>query len=163
MSEGVRAAVRGALAGAAATVAMSAVMALAQKAGLLGRMPPKKITEAALGALGLHPPEPAVDAAAVATHLGFGATMGALYGWARRHVPRVLPPALEGATFGTAVWAASYMGWVPALGIMPTPAHDRRGRPTSMVLAHWVYGAALGGANQWLQRADVPASSPSSA
>ena len=42
------------------------------------------------------------------------------------------------------VWIASYVGWVPAAGLMPRPSRDRPGRPTSMVLAHWIFGGTLG-------------------
>lgn len=149
MRADIQAIARGAVAGTAATVVMSAAMGLAQRAGLLGEMPPKKITAAALHALGLRPPEPALDAAAAAGHLAFGAAAGALYGLARRRVPGP-PPALAGAVFATAVWAASYAGWVPALGIMAPPRRDRPGRPASMLASHWVYGAALGALDAWL-------------
>jgi hypothetical protein len=42
------------------------------------------------------------------------------------------------------VWLGSYAGWIPALDLLPPPDRDRRGRPPSMIVAHWVYGAALG-------------------
>ena len=134
---------------------MSAVMLGAQKAGLLGRMPPRKITDALLGVLGIRgqTPEPARRALAVVNHLAFGSACGALFGLAHE-VWRVRAPStsgvrghraplLAGLAFGTAIWAVSYAGWVPALGIMPAPQHDRPGRPTSMVLAHLVYGGVL--------------------
>lgn len=149
MHSAMRAIVRGALAGTAATATMSIAMGLAQRAGLLGRMPPKKITAAALRALGVRPPEPALDAATVAAHVGFGASVGALYACGRQRLPGP-SPALAGAVFGTVVWAVSYQGWVPALGIMPMPRHDRPGRPTSMLVAHWIYGATLGAVDAWL-------------
>jgi len=37
----------------------------------------------------------------------------------------------------------NYAGWIPKVGIMPPPSRDRMGRPTSMILAHVVYGATL--------------------
>ena len=154
MQGDMRAIIRGAVAGATATAAMSVAMALAQKAGLLGRMPPKRITTAALHAIGLHPSEPALAAATVAAHFGFGASVGALFGWARHRLPGP-PPVLAGAAFGTAVWAASYQGWVPSLGIMPPPRRDRPGRPTSMLVAHWVYGATLGAVTALLAARDA--------
>jgi hypothetical protein len=86
-------------------------------------------------------------------HFAFGGACGALFGLAHE-VWRVRAPStsgvrghrtplLAGLAFGTAVWAVSYAGWVPAFGIMPAPQDDRPGRPTSMVVAHWVFGGVL--------------------
>ena len=150
-----RGAARGAGAGVVATVAMSVVMLGAQKAGLLGKLPPKKITEGLLGVIGIRQktPERAKNVLATLNHFAFGGACGALFGlgheiWRTR--PRGAAsardrraPIAAGLVFGSAVWAVSYAGWVPALGIMPTPPNDRPGRPTSMVIAHWVFGAAL--------------------
>jgi hypothetical protein len=134
----------GVLAGAAATGAMSLVMAASQRAGLMGRMPPKKITEAALEGVGAEAvPEPAVNVLSTVAHVGFGSGSGALFALTRRQLRSRFPLA-DGLLFGTAVWLTSYAGWVPALGIMQPPTRDRPGRPTSMLLAHWVYGAVLG-------------------
>ncbi len=147
--------VRGAVGGLAATVLMSAVMLGAQRAGLMGRLPPKKITDGLLGMIGMRnkTPEPAKKVLATINHFAFGGSCGALFGLAhevwRTRARRVSgvrghrAPVTAGLAFGTAVWAVSYAGWVPALGIMPMPQDDRPGRPTSMVIAHWVFGAAL--------------------
>ncbi|MCU1692974.1 MAG: hypothetical protein JWM64_2065, partial [Frankiales bacterium] len=70
--------------------------------------------------------------------LGFGAALGA--------VAAVLPgrgPA-QGVAVALAAYAASYQGWVPALGILPPATDDEPGRPAVMVAAHVVYGAVLG-------------------
>lgn len=146
---------RGFAGGIVATAAMSAFMLGAQKVGLLGQMPPQKISDRFLGALGLRAttPEPARRALAVANHFVFGGVCGALFGLVhevrRMRVGRTSgvtshrAPLLAGIAFGTAIWTVSYMGWVPALRIMPAPESDRPGRPTSMVLAHWVFGAVL--------------------
>lgn len=135
--------VRGAIAGTVATLAHTAVMAFAARRGTLGEPPPKKITRGALRAVAPEAArhEPALNGATVLMHVGFGAAMGALYAsLAPRRAQGSVP---LGLAFGTAVWAVSYMGWVPALGLMPTPQHDRRGRPTAMIGAHLAFGAAL--------------------
>lgn len=141
--------------GSLATLPMSAFMLLAQRMGSMGKQPPERITEAAMDAAGAdHVPEPLEKAASALLHFAFGGVAGAAFSaWARRparwtrHLLRRRRPtraALEGAAFGSMVWAASYMGWVPALGIMPPAHRDRPGRPSSMIVAHWIYGAALG-------------------
>jgi NAD(P)-dependent dehydrogenase (short-subunit alcohol dehydrogenase family) len=49
----------------------------------------------------------------------------------------------SGLLYGLGVWAVNYAGILPALGLMPPARHDRLGRPTSMLAAHLVFGAAL--------------------
>lgn len=144
MRDGVRGAVAGAASGAIATVWMSGFMLAAQRLGWLGQMPPKKIADAGLDAAGAEEaPEPARRATAALLHLGFGAGMGALFG-AFHQRTRLPHPLAQATVYGLGIWLASYCGWVPALGIMPPPQRDRPGRPTAMVLAHVVYGVALG-------------------
>lgn len=133
---------KGAGAGAVATVAMSAVMLAAQKAGLMGRQPPKRIT-AALTAGTPSADGPALDALSVVSHLGFGAACGAVFAAAYARSPEPRPHPGAGIAFGLGVWAVSYAGWLPALGILPPPGRDRPGRQATMVSAHIVYGAAL--------------------
>ncbi len=135
----------GGLAGGVATVPMSLVMVAAEKVGLMGHHPPDLIMEAALDAGGLsRHKEKTRDALAVTLHLVFGIGAGALFGVLERRLRAPLGPVLHGVIFGSLVWTLSYLGWVPALGIMPSAEHDRVGRPVTMVLAHWVYGAILG-------------------
>jgi hypothetical protein len=140
-------AARGFAGGLVATLAMSAVMLGAQKTGLLGHMPPRKITDGLLRAVGIHhkTPEPAKRALAALDHFAFGGASGALFGLGhdvlRARGRRV--PIAAGLAYGTALWAMSYAGWVPVLDIMPAPHEDRPGRPTVMVLAHWVFGGVL--------------------
>lgn len=134
----------GAAAGSVATVAMSGVMAAARAAGVLGEAPPRILAHRAASAAGGRPDSRgARDLLAVLAHLGFGAIGGAAYALVRRRIPSG-PGPLAGAVWGLLVWAVSYRGWIPALGLLPPPSRDRRGRPTAMVVAHVVYGAALG-------------------
>lgn len=135
---------RGAVAGLIATATMSAVMALARRAGLVGKHPPEEITERTLDAAGARPEEPTKDALATAAHLAFGMGAGGLYGLLP--VPRRRSGGiLVGTGYGLAVWAVSYAGWLPAFGLMPSPARDRSDRQATMVASHLVYGATLGG------------------
>jgi len=135
----------GAIGGGLATVPMSLVMVGAEKVGLMGRHPPDLIMEAALDAGGLSKQkETTRDALAVTLHVVFGIGAGALFGVLQRRLHLPLGPVAQGVIFGSLIWALSYLGWVPALGIMPSAERDRVGRPVTMVLAHWVYGATLG-------------------
>jgi hypothetical protein len=143
---------RGSAAGTLATVAMSAAMLGFQRLGRLGhRQPPRLITDRLLSLAGVRwrTPQPVRRAAATALHFGFGAACGGLFGLARAALSsRVSAPhprvrLLAGLGFGTVIWATSYAGWVPAIGAMRWPSADRPYRPTSLVIAHWIYGAAL--------------------
>lgn len=133
----------GAASGALATLPMTAVMLAAQRLGMVGpRLPPTRIAAAGLDALGADgAPRGLRRAAGALLHVAFGAAMGAVYAWGSGRLRRRGP--LAGAAFATALWAGSYAGWIPALGILPPPDRDRPGRPASMIVAHWVYGAAL--------------------
>lgn len=133
--------VAGAVAGVAATAAMSTEMALAKKVGLLGEAPPHKLTQRLLTLVGARPrSDTAKKLATTAMHLGYGAAAGALFAL----LPRRGQNVVGGSAYGIGIWATSYVGWIPKLGLMRSPSRDRTGRPTAMVLAHVVYGAVLG-------------------
>lgn len=135
---------QGASAGALATLPMTAVMIGAQKLGLLGTAPPAKITDDLLDAANVDASRTGRSLWTSIAHFGFGAGVGALFSMLRPGRPTLARAALEGCGFATLVWAASYAGWVPALGILPPPQRDRPGRPSSMIAAHLVFGSVLG-------------------
>jgi hypothetical protein len=137
---------RGSLAGIAATLPMSGFMLAAQRAGWLFQQAPEQVTAESIEEVsGNRPRGSSLDALTVAAHLAFGLVAGALYALTvgKWHVPKV-PAGLRGAAFGTAVWASSYWGVLPSLGIMPPPHRDERSRPMVMLVAHWIYGGLLG-------------------
>ncbi len=140
----VRTVARGAGAGAVATLVMSAVMLAAGKLGFHGKQPPEAIVEAALDTADIDRSERTEYVLASLAHLGFGSSMGGLFALLRRIARTPGPEVLHGAGFGLGVWAVSYQGWIPALDILPPPSHDTSERPPTMIVAHLVYGAALG-------------------
>jgi hypothetical protein len=46
--------------------------------------------------------------------------------------------------YGLAVWAGSYLGWLPAAGVLPPATEEPAGKNAVMILAHVACGAALG-------------------
>lgn len=79
-------------------------------------------------------------AVAVMCHYGYGAAAGALYG--ALSPPGVSTP-VHGVAFGLALWATSYLGWLPAVGILrPATQHPPR-RTALMIASHVVWGLAL--------------------
>lgn len=133
---------RGAAGGLAGTLAHSVVMLGARELGLGGKLAPRAITDEVLDSLGVDPDEDTRVALAVANHIGFGVTTGALFGLA---APRSrVRSMLAGAGYGLAVWFASYEGWVPWLGALPRAHRDRPDRQVLMIAAHVAFGVALG-------------------
>jgi hypothetical protein len=140
----------GGLAGLAATAPMTLAMKLMHEQ--LPReerypLPPRAVTEGMAEKAGVnqHLDEEERRAATWASHFAYGAACGALYGalTGERADER---PLLAGVGFGVAVWAASYLGWLPAAGILsPATEHPAR-RNALMIAAHVVWGATAGAA-----------------
>ena len=139
---------RGALAGTAATVAMSAVMLAGKRLTGRFRQPPEAIVRRVGDLVGAEPHSRAAGLLASAAHLGFGASVGA----ALPLLPLRGPAPVRGLALSLAVYALSYQAWVPALGALPRADEDRRDRQGTLLLAHVVYGLALGAALDRLSR-----------
>jgi hypothetical protein len=130
----------GAVAGAAGTGVMTAWMWAASRAGLMPEQPPRRIVRALLFPGSANSRKPGEGPLGHLAHLGFGASMGAVFGLSNSHRR---PPVAVGITYALGVWAVSYEGWVSAAGILP-PAHaDWPKRDMAMVVAHILYGATL--------------------
>jgi hypothetical protein len=138
----VRHAATGGLAGAVATAAMTGWMLAGQLTGTHGEQPPKRLVRRLSRRIGLPARRQGtgIRLASGLAHLGFGTSCGALYAAA---VPRSTVP--RGIIFALGVWAASYAGWIPALGLLPPPGRDNPRRAWTIGTAHAVYGAVLGG------------------
>lgn len=115
-------------------------------------LPPRLIVENMAERAGIHPPgqNPALTRATMIAHFGYGAATGALFPFLARSR---YPTALVGPGYGVAVWAASYLGWIPALRILSPATRHPRERNALMLIAHVAWGAALAGANALLGRA----------
>jgi uncharacterized membrane protein YagU involved in acid resistance len=136
----------GAAAGAAASIPMSWAMELMHRflpPEERHALPPREITERMTRALGIrkHLDQEQRLWLSLAAHMGYGAGVGAIYAAIAAHVPG--RPLLKGTTFGVMVWAGSYLGLLPAMGVMsPATQHPMR-RNALMIVAHLVFGSAL--------------------
>ncbi|MBA3242080.1 MAG: hypothetical protein H0T60_12705 [Acidobacteria bacterium] len=137
----------GALAGLVAAAPMSLAMKLMHEQLPEHEqypLPPRAITMEVAEEAGVkeHLDEPERESLTWAAHFAYGAACGAAYAPLASRSP--LPPALSGAAFGVAVWAGSYLGWLPAAGILrPATEHPPR-RTALMIAAHVVWGVAAG-------------------
>ena len=138
----------GALAGLAATVPMTLAMKLMHEQ--LPReeqypLPPRQVTEGRAETAGVNEQlgDEERKAATWVSHFAYGTACGALYG-AVSGESLDGHPLLAGVGFGLAVWAGSYLGWLPAAGILsPATEHPAR-RNALMIAAHVVWGAGVG-------------------
>ena len=136
-------AVAGCLATAPMTLAMTAMHRLLPRAERYP-LPPSEITAEVSKEAGL---DGRIDerqhiALTLLTHFGFGATAGGIYGMLARRVNS--PPALGGIGFAMLVWTVSYLGLLPAFGILrPATEHPAR-RNALMIVAHVIWGAVTG-------------------
>src|SRR4051794_20402288 len=146
--------IAGASAGAKATLPMTAVIWALRRLDMVGEPPPRKITHRLLRATGTRPGRPLLSGSWLLNHFGFGAAAGALFAPLVARVRSRPARVVTGALYGAAVWAGMYGYLLPALGLMPHPKRDRPGRPSSMAIAHQVYGAALGAAVSGTQDRD---------
>jgi hypothetical protein len=139
--------VYGALAGVAATAGMTAAM------GRLDRLlpepdryplPPREIVDRA----GLAPDRDGRGgavreadgrgaAAAMLAHFAYGAATGMAFAAQGRR------SAASGALYGVAVWAASYLGWIPAARILRPAFRHPPARNALMLGVHALWGALL--------------------
>jgi hypothetical protein len=77
--------------------------------------------------------------AAKSLHLGYGITAGVL--WAL--LPHSRWKTLEGALLGLGVWAAGYLGWLPATKLMPPITQQTAKQIAVPVVEHAIFGVAV--------------------
>ncbi len=137
----------GAAAGAAATIPMTVVMETLHER-LPGEpprpLPPREVTEgfAVKAGVSRQLSERDVQNLTLAAHFGYGATCGAILGLI---APRNTAAAIgAGMAFGFGVWASSYLGWLPAMGVRQSATEDPLARSGLMIAAHVTWGAAAG-------------------
>ena len=85
-------------------------------------------------------PESVDKAAAKMLHMGYGMTSGAIYGLL---APRRGNAALNGALLGLGVWAAGYLGWLPATDLMPPLTEHEPNQIAVPIVEHALFGIAV--------------------
>jgi uncharacterized membrane protein YagU involved in acid resistance len=145
-NDGLGAACAGALAGLIATAPMTAVMvAIYRQLPRQQRnkqLPPEQITLAMAKSVDIDEDLSRTGEKVLigAGHFGYGAACGAVYGL---YADRIQAASLkEGATFGLGVWAASYLGWLPAMGVRRSATEELAGTNLMMIASHLVWGVS---------------------
>ncbi len=86
-------------------------------------------------------------------HLGYGAAAASLYPVVTRPLP--IPGVLRGMVFALGVWGASYLGWLPAVNILPPATEQPARRNAVLIASHLVWGSLIGLlANRIIQQFD---------
>jgi uncharacterized membrane protein YagU involved in acid resistance len=137
----------GAAAGTAAAIPMTAYWEYmhTRVAGEPPRpLPPREIVEAIAVKTGMSREltETDVQNLALAGHFCYAAATGSLFGLIAPRTPAA--GAAAGALFGVGVWAASYLGWLPAAGVRQPVTYDLPARTKLMIGGHILWGVALG-------------------
>lgn len=83
------------------------------------------------------------------SHFGYGSAAGAVYASLAPRLSR--SPVVDGIGFGLALWAGSYLGLLPSLGILRPATEHPAPRNALMIAAHVVWGATAGVVAQSLQ------------
>jgi len=143
----VRKILQGAAAGFIATAPMSVSMLIGWS--LLPRrekypLPPRLITQEITERVNLEEQmsENEMVGLTIFSHFGYGAAFGALYAMFEDRLP--MHSSLKGATAGLALWVGSYLGWLPAMGILRSAIRHPWRRNLLMIAAHLVWGVTLG-------------------
>jgi putative membrane protein len=153
----IRKLVKGAFAGFVATAPMSIFMLIGWRllpAQERYHLPPRQITEEITERVGIEDrlSEEGLIGLTIFSHFGYGALFGSVYALFADRIP--LHSSLKGALAGVAIWIGSYLGWLPALGILrPATQHPFR-RNLLMIIAHVVWGVTLGEATRKLTTTD---------
>jgi hypothetical protein len=92
-----------------------------------------------LGEKGSEMPRAVHAGASKGLHFGYGASFGALYGLLS---PRHRQVVIAGSLLGLATWAAGYLGWLPATGLMPAVTKQRPEQVAGPILTHLLFGIA---------------------
>ncbi len=138
----------GAVAGVAATFVMQGMM-MASKKVLPESRPPMKKDPGEFMIEKVPLPKSLKPLGANALRLGYGMTSGVIYAALR---PRRSMPLFDGTLLGVGVWAAGYLGWLPAADLMPPITEHEPLQIIVPIVQHAIFGVAVAAAYDGLMR-----------
>jgi uncharacterized membrane protein YagU involved in acid resistance len=106
-------------------------------------LPPEEIaTVAEVKILGKPLDAPQHITMTLTSHFGYGIGLAGVFSIVADHLP--FPPLFNGIFYGLAVWAVSYMGWLPAFKVLRPATEFPSARNRLMIFSHAIWGAILG-------------------
>ncbi len=121
-----------------------------------GQPEPETVTMQAADVFASHAPggrdlsRPEKEQAATVVHYTFGVAAGVAYSIAAEYTN--LPTLALGTAFGTVLWAATDLWFVPAVGFAKNPSREPAAAHLSHWLAHLVFGAGVETTRRLLRR-----------
>ena len=136
----------GGLAGAVATWPMTELMSVLHRhlpAHERYPLPPRQITMNVASKMGVASQMDESDrfTTTMLAHYGYGAAVGAIF--AALPQRDRLGVIARGLLFGAGVWTASYLGFLPSAGLLPSATRQPIRRSALMIAAHLVWGVTL--------------------
>jgi hypothetical protein len=136
----------GALGGLSATGPMTVVMILLHRllpASDRYSLPPREITAHLAEKVGRRRLDPDTRAAlTLVNHFGYGAMAATVYSLVQEGIPAAA--LIKGPLFGAIVWLVSYLGLLPAVGILQPATEHPPSRNLLMIGVHLVWGLVVG-------------------
>jgi uncharacterized membrane protein YagU involved in acid resistance len=107
-------------------------------------LPPRLITQEITERMGIENrmSENELVGLTIFSHFGYGALFGSTYTLFDEAMP--MHSSLKGALAGLALWAGSYLGRLPAMGILRSAIRHPWRRNLLMIVAHLIWGVTLG-------------------
>jgi uncharacterized membrane protein YagU involved in acid resistance len=138
----------GALAGLAATVPMTLAMEMMYRQLPKEErfpLPPRRIIEVASEKVNLDDEldEEEKVGLTLVSHFGYGTTVGTIYSLGLEQF-NLRPTVGNGVAYGVSIWALSYLGLLPATGLLSSAAKHPANHNLLMITAHVIWGATLG-------------------
>lgn len=113
-------------------------------------LPPSQLTAMIEKKVGVRPQTQTGHAnLTLMSHFLYGAGTGLVYSQTMGRIGGA--PMAKGAVFGLVVWAASYLGWIPAMNLAPKAKKMNPARNSMMVISHLVWGLSLAYAEDQLR------------
>ncbi len=109
-------------------------------------LPPQQITAKAARRIGLSantPMTPAWEFKTYLAHFAYGALAGSAFQQIASRRDGTSAALAKGSAFGLAVWTLSYLGYLPALRILPPATRHPPKRNALMIVAHLIWGSVL--------------------
>jgi len=104
--------------------------------------------EALLDSVRRRTPQVVETGAAQTLAVGYGLTFGSLYTLLR---PQGGSPCVDGVILGIANWATGYLGWLPALGLIPPVWQQKAPQAIAPIAEHALYGIVTVARYDWLR------------